>query len=86
MKLEKITKNLVSGQILDNLAQVWAPKVFVWILPQLHVRRCCKVLLYTFSRKNKLEKIAKNLVLGQILPRFGPNMVPKIIFRRLYLY
>ena len=30
--------------------------------------------------------MAKKLILGPNLTRFGPNLVPKIIFRRFYLY
>ena len=30
-----MVKKLVSGAILVPLAQIWAPKIFLWILPLL---------------------------------------------------
>ena len=37
-KLEKMTKNLVSGSILACLAEIWGPQFYLWILPVLDVR------------------------------------------------
>ena len=56
----EMAKNLVSGLILATLVQIWPTKFFVWILPLLDVRHCCKLLLHAISRKsNKLEKMTK---------------------------
>ena len=69
------------GRFSPNLGQ----KFFSWILHQLDVMNYCKLSLYWTSRKtneNKVEKIAKNLVSGPILARFGLNSLhpPKNIF------
>ena len=56
-------------------------KTFLWILPHLDVRHYCKLSLYLTSRKTKktkLEKMVKNLVLSPILACFNQNLVPKI--------
>ena len=81
----KMTNILVSDPILGFLAQIWTKKFFSWILHQLDVMNYCKLSLYWTSRKtneNKVEKIAKNLVSGPILARFGLNSLhpPKNIF------
>ena len=78
-KLEKMTKNLVSGPILSLLAWIWTPKFFSWIFPLLDLTQCCKLSFYAISRKtNKpnLRKLQKNLVLSLILvclPKFAPQ-------------
>ena len=43
--LKKWQKKLVLGLILVPLAQIWAPKFFLWTLPQLDVRHYCKLSL-----------------------------------------
>ena len=76
-----MAKNLVSGQILAPLAQIWVPKFFSRIFPLLDVRHCCKLKFHSISMKtNKpnLRKWKKNLVLGQILAyltKFGMLIV-----------
>ena len=63
-----MAKNLVSGQILAPLAQIWVPKFFSRILPLLDVRHCCKLKFHSISMKtNKpnLRKWKKN--------SFGPD-------------
>ena len=42
-----MTKNLVLSLTLTPLAQIWVPNIYLWILPLLDVRHCCK--LSTFS-------------------------------------
>ena len=59
-----MAKNLVSDLILAPLAQIWAQKLFLWILPLLDVRHCCKLSQYAISRKTKTSKKAS----------FGPNL------------
>ena len=64
------------------MTQIWAPKIFSWILPLLYVRHCCKLSLLAISRKineRNLRKWQKNLVLGL-------NLGPKIFFHEFYLY
>ena len=74
-----MTKNLVSGLILASLAQIWATKIFPWILPLLDVRRCCKLSLYAISRKTNeknLRKWQKTLFQAWfwlLWPKFGPK-------------
>ena len=74
-----MTKNLVSGLILASLAQIWATKIFPWILPLLDVRRCCKLSLYAISRKTNeknLRKWQKTLFQAwfwPLWPKFGPK-------------
>ena len=46
-----MAKNLISGPILDCLAQIWVPNFFSWVLPILDVRYCCKLSLNATSRK-----------------------------------
>ena len=63
-----MAKNLVSGQILAPLAQIWVPKFFSRIFPLLDVRHCCKLKFHSISMKtNKpnLRKWKKN--------SFGPD-------------
>ena len=54
-----MAKNLVSGPIVGPLAQIWAPKNVLRILPQLHVRHCCKLSLYAISRKTNDANLGK---------------------------
>ena len=66
-----MAKNLVSGQILAPLAQIWVPKFFSRILPLLDVRHCCKLKFHSISMKtNKpnLRKWGKKTSFG---PDFG---------------
>ena len=35
------------------LAQIWFPKFFLWVLPLLDVKKCCKLSLYAIPRKTK---------------------------------
>ena len=46
-----MAKNLISGPILDCLAQIWVPNFFSWVLPILDVRYCCKLSLNATSTK-----------------------------------
>ena len=46
---------LVLGPILVPLTQTWAPKFFLWILPHLDIRNCCKLSLYTIFLKKTNE-------------------------------
>ena len=81
-----MAKNLVSGQILAPLAQIWVPKFFSPIFPLLDVRHCCKLKFHSISMKtNKpnLRKWKKKLVLGQILAyltKFGMLIVFFLFF------
>ena len=43
------TKKLISSQIFARLAQIWAPKIFLWVLLPLDVRYCRKLLSYKIS-------------------------------------
>ena len=54
--LRKWGKKLILGPIL---AQTLAYKTFLWVLSQLDVRLCCKLLLYAISRKNNETKLRK---------------------------
>ena len=60
-------KKLVPDLILGPLAQIF----FSWILLQLDLRHCCKLSLYSISRKRN-EPTWGN---GQ-KPSFGPEFVP----------
>ena len=63
--MKKITKNLILGLILTHLPLIWAPKHFPSVLSLLIVT---------------LEKIATDIILGLILARFAPNLVPLSLF------
>ena len=79
-------KNLVSGPILAPLAQIWAQKNFLWILPVLDLRHCCKLSLHAISGKNNepnLRKWGKKTSFG---PNFGPNLVRQIFFSKIRLH
>ena len=54
--LKKGQKNEVFGLIL---AQIWAPKIFLWILPRLDARHYCKLSLYSISRKTIEPNLGK---------------------------
>ena len=54
-----MAKNLVLGSILAPLAQIWAPKIFSWILPVLDVRHSCKLSLHTISGKTNEPNLRK---------------------------
>ena len=46
-----MTKNLILTLILACLARIWALNFYSWVLHLLDVRHCCKLSLYTISRK-----------------------------------
>ena len=75
MQLEKKAKNIGSGKLLSYAIYMKSNetnlKVFSWVLPLLDVRHCCKLPLYTISRKTydlKWRKWGKTL--------FGPDFGP----------
>ena len=57
-------KNLVLDLILASLAQSWAPKTFLWILPVINPTHCCKLTLYVISRKTNIQNLRKWKNLG----------------------
>ena len=59
MKLEKMATKLVLGAILAPLAQTWAPKFFLQILPLLYVTYYCKLSVYSISRKTNEPNLRK---------------------------
>ena len=46
-----MAKNLISDPILTRLVQIWASKIFSWVLSLLYIRGCRKLPSYTISRK-----------------------------------
>ena len=46
-----MVKKLISDPILARLVQIWAPKIFSYVLPLPDVRHCCKLSLYAISKK-----------------------------------
>ena len=44
-------KPLILDPILVHLAQIWAPRFFLWVLPLLVVRVCSKLSSYGIYRK-----------------------------------
>ena len=78
-------KNLILGLILARLAQILAPKYFLWVLPPLDIRNCCKLSLHGITSKSnepKLEKMTKNLVLGPIMAPLPKIRVTKFFFQK----
>ena len=68
-----MAKNLVLGPILAPLVQICALKFFfLWILPSLYVKHCCKLLLYSISRKTKEPNLRKWKKKTNFGPDFGP--------------
>ena len=47
------------GPNFGPLAQIWAPKNILWILPLLDVRHYCKLSLYAISRKTNEQNLTK---------------------------
>ena len=45
-KLQKMAKNLTLDPILTCLSQIWAPIIFLQVLPLLVVRHCSKLSSY----------------------------------------
>ena len=76
-----MAKKLILDLILVCLDQIQVPtffgpqNLFLWVLPLLGVRNCCKLSFYAISRKTNERKLimAKNLVSGLIL-------APKVFF------
>ena len=63
-------KNQILGPILAHLAQIWAPKGFLQVLPQILVRHCSRLSPYTIWRKANepnLKRWQKKLILDTIL-------------------
>ena len=61
-------------------------KLFGGILPLLDVRHCCKLSLYTISRKTNepiLRKWQKTLILGSILPHSPQIRAANFFFKNL---
>ena len=55
---------------------IWAPKKFLSVLPLLDVRHCCKLLLYTISKKtyDPNSKNSKKHHFGPDLGLLGPGL------------
>ena len=51
-----MAKNLISVSIL---AQIWAKKLFSWVLPLLDVQNCSQLFLYEISRKTNESNLQK---------------------------
>ena len=62
---ENSQKNLVSDRYWPLWPKLGPWKYFSWFLPLIHVRHCCKLSLYTISRKQPWENGKE--------PSFGPN-------------
>ena len=65
------------------LASFDPQNIFMWVLPLLDVRHCCKLSSYPISRKinePKLRKWPKNLVLGLILAPSAHIWAQKLFF------
>ena len=75
-------KKPVSGPTLALLAQIWAQKNFLWILPVLDVRHCCKLSLHAISSKNNKPNLRKWGKKPSFGPNFGPNLVHEIFFSK----
>ena len=79
-----MTKNLVSGPILDPLVQIRVP-FFSWILSLLDIRHCCKLSLYAISRKTNeanMRKWKKKLVLELVLVHLAQIRAADIFFQK----
>ena len=77
-------KNLILGQILSHLTQIYAPSFnsFFRVLPLLDVRHCRKLSLYAISRKtydpNSINEQKPHF--GPDLRSFSPNLGCQKIF------
>ena len=54
-----MTRNLIWGPILGDLVQIWAPKIFLQVLPPLVVRHCSKLSSYAIERKANEPNLRK---------------------------
>ena len=57
--LEKMGKNLTLGPILACLAK-FVPQIFLWVLPLLDFRNCCKLSFCSISRKTNDPNLIKS--------------------------
>ena len=80
-----MAKKLISGPILAPLAKIWVPKTFSWILPLLHVRLCCKLLLHAISSKIDMPNLREQQKayfrnnFGSFGPDFGPKFFSQVL-------
>ena len=80
-----MAKNLILGPIWARLAEIWAPKTFLWVLPQLDVRHCRRLTSHAISRKTndpnsrKGQNISFWACFRPLEPKFGlPNFLKKL--------
>ena len=74
------------GSDFAHLAQIWASKRFLWILPLLDVRHCSKLSLYAISRKTydpNSYKWGKTSFWAWFRP-IGPKFKPPIFFSKVW--
>ena len=76
-----MAKYLIWDPILAHFGPNLFPKIFLWVLPLLHVRNCCKLSLYVISRKTNepnLKKWKKKKFWAWFWPAFAQIWSPKI--------
>ena len=74
------SKKLISGPILACLTQIWAQKLFSWILSPLDVRHCCKLSLYAISKKTNEPNLRRWQKPSFAPPPFGLNLDHQFFF------
>ena len=79
-------KKLILVPILVPLAQIWARKKLLWILPLLDVTHCRKLSLYEISRKTYQPNLwtwQKKLVSGPILAQIRADNLFFFFFSKI---
>ena len=85
--LKKRQKELILGPILVHIAQMWDPESFLRVLSQLVVVVVPSYHPMQLKGKlmNQIWELAKNIIWGLNLARFGHNLVFKVFFMGLSL-
>ena len=89
----KNSKKLAFNPDFDTFLPKYGPNFFffffLWLFALLDVMHCCKLSMYTISRKinePNWENGKKNPSFGKYFCPFGPNLSPKVLFHGFYLY
>ena len=75
--LRKCPKKLISAPVLARVAQIWTPKLFLWVLLRLDVRHCLGLSSYAIWKKTyypNSRKWQKNTFWPDLC-QLGPNSV-----------
>ena len=81
-----MAKNLILGPILACLSEIWALKIFSWILLLIDLRYCRKLSLYSISRKKYDPNSRKwgKTSFGPDLDTLDPNSGRQFVFSKIW--